>query len=142
MSAVERLLNRLDQVIKTGKDQFRSRCPAHGSRGRTLSIKELGDGRVLIHCFAGCSPSKVMNTIGLGLSDLYEGGIDDRVRPLYMARQQVKWQADINEQISSYEIRLEMADEMRRQGVKLTEQDLQGERDAFMKIRSLKGEQK
>jgi len=30
-------------------------CPAHDDRNPSLSI-QLADDRILIHCFAGCSP--------------------------------------------------------------------------------------
>lgn len=70
MSKIEELLTRLDKV--TGKaPQWRSRCPAHGSRSNSLSIKQTSDGTILIHCFAGCGGSEVMDAIGMTLADLY-----------------------------------------------------------------------
>ena len=48
-----------------------TRCPAHDDRNPSLSITVKGDGKILIHCFAGCSPAAVVNAVGLELSDLF-----------------------------------------------------------------------
>lgn len=71
MSAVERLLGRLEGVRRTGVGKWRARCPAHGSRGLTLAIAERDD-RVLIRCHAECETEAVMRAVGLQMSDLYE----------------------------------------------------------------------
>jgi hypothetical protein len=34
-------------------------------------VREVADGRVLVHCFAGCETSDVLRSIGLQLSDLF-----------------------------------------------------------------------
>lgn len=39
-------------------------CPAHDDHHPSLSIR-LADGRVLLHCFAGCSPRDIYAAIGL-----------------------------------------------------------------------------
>src|ERR1017187_8749981 len=44
-----------------------AKCPAHDDRGPSLSICER-DGKVLVHCFAGCSQRAVveaLNALGL-----------------------------------------------------------------------------
>ncbi len=70
MSKSDLLLSRLDKV--SGKHpKWMARCPAHSDNGPSLSIKELDDGRILVHCFAGCGASDIMTAIGLSLSDLY-----------------------------------------------------------------------
>jgi hypothetical protein len=71
MSAIERLLERLEGVRRTGAGKWRARCPAHGSRGLTLAIAERDD-RVLIRCHAECETEAVMRAVGLQMSDLYE----------------------------------------------------------------------
>ena len=35
-------------------------CPAHDDRSPSLSVSETRDGRVLVHCFAGCSQADVI----------------------------------------------------------------------------------
>jgi len=47
-----------------------ARCPAHDDASPSLSVREMSDGRVLIHCFAGCSAAAVMESVGLTLRDL------------------------------------------------------------------------
>jgi hypothetical protein len=36
-----------------------------------LSIKEGDDGKILLHCFAGCDVASVVAAVGLEMSDLY-----------------------------------------------------------------------
>lgn len=67
----ERLLSRLDGVRETGAGRWIAKCPAHEDRSPSLSIRELGDGRVLLHDFAGCEASDVLAAVGLSLADLY-----------------------------------------------------------------------
>lgn len=72
MSAVaDRLLSRLDGVRHTGDGRYIARCSTHEDHHQSLAIRELDDGRLLIHCFAGCEPADVMAAVGLSLSDLY-----------------------------------------------------------------------
>ncbi|WP_193940525.1 DNA primase [Parahaliea mediterranea] len=70
MSAHE-IVNRLEFCKPTGKGQWIARCPAHQDNGPSLSIKDAGDGRTLIHCFAGCGAVDVLAAIGLEVCDLY-----------------------------------------------------------------------
>ncbi|GMR20197.1 MAG: hypothetical protein BMS9Abin36_0792 [Gammaproteobacteria bacterium] len=67
----EKLLDRLDCVRQTGDGRWIARCPAHDDRSPSLSIRELEDGRILIHDFGGCAATDVLTAIGLSLSDLY-----------------------------------------------------------------------
>lgn len=69
-SPIELVLSRLDKVKKTGKGYI-ALCPAHADKSPSLSLKEGSDGRVLIHCFAGCTAEEVVNEIGLQMSDLF-----------------------------------------------------------------------
>lgn len=70
MSAVT-MIARLEAVRQIGPSRWIARCPAHEDRSPSLSIRELDDGRVLIHDFAGCDPGDVLNAIGLDLADLF-----------------------------------------------------------------------
>jgi len=77
MSA-EILLAKLDKVKRTGADRWLACCPAHDDRGPSLSIRETDDGRVLVHCFAGCSVHEIVQAAGIELSDLFPPRNDDR----------------------------------------------------------------
>lgn len=48
-----------------------ARCPAHDDRSPSLSIKELPDGRVLVHCHAGCGALDVIAAVGLEWDALF-----------------------------------------------------------------------
>jgi hypothetical protein len=37
-----------------------ARCPAHDDREPSLSIREADDGKVLVHCHAGCEQHRVI----------------------------------------------------------------------------------
>ena len=67
---INNLLNRLNTVKKTGHGRWIACCPAHPDKSPSLSVRELPDGRVLIHCFAGCDASDILNAVGLEFSDL------------------------------------------------------------------------
>lgn len=65
------LLGKLDRVKKTGTGRWIARCPAHDDGRPSLSIRELEDGRVLLHCFAQCCVADVLAAVGLDLGDLF-----------------------------------------------------------------------
>ena len=71
MSPADTLLPRLDGVRQRGQDQWSARCPAHDDKSPSLSIKEVGDGRVLVHCFGGCSVESVLGAVGLDMTALF-----------------------------------------------------------------------
>ena len=70
MSAVS-LLSMLDGVKRTGQSKWLARCPSHDDRTASLAIRELDDGRVLVHCFAGCDVHEVIGSVGLRIEDLF-----------------------------------------------------------------------
>lgn len=41
-------------------DAWTARCPAHGDRNPSLSIRDGADGRVLVRCHAGCDQARVI----------------------------------------------------------------------------------
>ena len=45
---------------------FIAKCPAHEDRNPSLSIKEGGDGRVLLFCHAGCPTENIVAALGVG----------------------------------------------------------------------------
>lgn len=64
------LLERLERVKATGPGKWLARCPAHDDRSPSLAIREVDD-RILIHCFAGCDVSSILQTVGLQMIDLF-----------------------------------------------------------------------
>ena len=67
----DNLLSRLAGVRKSGNGRWKALCPKHGDKHASLSIRELDDGRVLVHCFAGCETVDVMHAIGLPMWELF-----------------------------------------------------------------------
>lgn len=67
---MEAFLACLEGVSSRGSDQYIARCPAHGDKSPSLSIREV-DGKVLLHCFAGCTPEEIVGALGLSLKDLF-----------------------------------------------------------------------
>jgi len=67
----EALLSRLDKVRRTGAGRWIARCPAHDDKSPSLSIRELEDGRVLLHCFAGCGAHDIVAAVGLEMDALF-----------------------------------------------------------------------
>ena len=55
--------------IRTSGDQFIVRCPAHPDDNPSLAIRD-GERGVVMHCHAGCEPSRVMGVVGLAWADL------------------------------------------------------------------------
>lgn len=103
--SVHDIVSRLDQCRQVGGDKWMARCPSHDDKGPSLSIRDAGDGRTLIHCFAGCGAVDVLTAIGLELSDLYpptENHYEPRARG---------WQQLKREGPSVHSIKLEMAQE-------------------------------
>lgn len=69
--SADSFLSMLDGVKRTGQGKWLAKCPSHEDRSPSLSIRELDDGRVLVHCFAGCSVHEVVSSVGLELTDLF-----------------------------------------------------------------------
>lgn len=70
---VENLLARLDGVRRTGPGRWIAKCPAHKDRAPSLSvttISKIGDGRILVRCFAECPIESVLDSIGLTFKDI------------------------------------------------------------------------
>lgn len=69
--SVDALLSRLERVRQTGPGRWIARCPAHEDRSPSLSVRELPDGRVLVHCFGGCGADQIVGAAGIGLEELF-----------------------------------------------------------------------
>ena len=69
MNNIDTLLSRVQKLKKMGDGKWLACCPAHDDKTPSLAIK-LADERILIHCFAGCDVSGIVDALGLELSDL------------------------------------------------------------------------
>lgn len=78
---IDQLLPRLDKVRPTGANKWKACCPAHDDKDPSLSIREAEGGKVLLHCWAGCSSTDITAAIGLELRDLFPGEKSTRRGP-------------------------------------------------------------
>ena len=69
MIEIEKLISCLNKSKKTGENKWLACCPAHDDRNPSLAIKYT-DGKILLHCFAGCGIDEIVNAIGLEMADL------------------------------------------------------------------------
>ncbi len=76
-----RLLDRLDRVRQVAPQRWIASCPAHDDKSPSLSVRELDDGRVLVHDFGGCDAGNVLAAVGMSLSDLYPERVKTNGRP-------------------------------------------------------------
>lgn len=61
-SAAESIAGQLGGASKSG-DNWSCRCPAHDDRRSSLSITEKQDGKLLVHCHAGCDQALVISEL-------------------------------------------------------------------------------
>lgn len=81
MSNVDLIISRLEKVKRTGASQWMGCCPAHEDRSPSLSVKDAGDGRILLKCFAGCETENVLGALGLTFEDVMPEKITDYAKP-------------------------------------------------------------
>lgn len=89
--SLERLLNGLSKV-KGRKGAWTASCPAHEDKSPSLAIRQTEDGRILLHCFGGCSVHSVVGALGMELSDLFPDKGENRkgVKPAFYATDLLK----------------------------------------------------
>lgn len=64
------LLSRLQGVKKQGQGWI-ARCPSHEDRSPSLSIAATDDGKIIVHCFAGCAVTQIARAVGMTVTDLF-----------------------------------------------------------------------
>lgn len=117
------IVARLDHCRQVSSDSWMARCPSHDDRGPSLSIKDVGDGRTLIHCFAGCGANEVLDALGMDYSDLYP----PQDRHQYAAERRHRERA-----VDELAVEIAMAD--MRKGKTLSEADKQRAREALYRM--------
>jgi archaellum biogenesis ATPase FlaH len=56
--------------VRKSREGWIARCPGHEDRNASLSVTAR-DGKILIHCFAGCTIEGICGAIGIKTSDLF-----------------------------------------------------------------------
>jgi len=67
---LELVLSRLPKSFRSGTG-FSAHCPSHNDAKPSLSINEAEDGKVLMHCHAGCDLDDILAKIELTKADLF-----------------------------------------------------------------------
>ena len=68
---IDLILERVQKARKVSADSYMACCPAHEDKSPSMRITER-DGRILVHCMAGCTPDDIIAAIGLQWTDLYD----------------------------------------------------------------------
>jgi hypothetical protein len=121
---VSKIVERLEHCRQTGDGEWIARCPAHADKSPSLTIKELPDGRTLLHCFAGCGALDVITAIGLEWSDLFPP--DDNFYSPVSGRPRKQQTVD--------ELVVEIAKADRAAGKLLSYEDRDREAEAFARL--------
>lgn len=64
------ILQRLDGVKRVNDSQCMARCPAHDDKNASLAVSQ-SNGKVLLHCLAGCDTAAIVSALKLEMSDLF-----------------------------------------------------------------------
>ncbi len=91
------LLDRLAGVRQIKHDAWMAQCPVHEDRRPSLSVRELSNGTVLVHCFAGCATREVVAVVGLEMHDLFS---QTRHRPSDPCRARQRWRPSAGDLLS------------------------------------------
>lgn len=140
--SIDILLTRLDKVKRQGKGYIAC-CPAHDDKNPSLSLTEAEDGRILMKCWAGCDVNSVLSSINLSINDLFPEPLWKNL-PLPTGfhggnkrHEEKKLQGDIDR----LETILAIAASMRKQGERLSREDIEKERAAYLELRRLRAEE-
>ncbi len=86
LAPIERVLDALaaagDPPKPTRTGEYSARCPAHPDRDPSLTVREGDDGKVLLHCFAGCAPESIAAALCLEMRDLFPDSAEHEPRPV------------------------------------------------------------
>ena len=74
MSSLQHILDCCPEVRPSGEG-WQANCPAHDDNVASLSIAEGKDGRVLLHCHAGCSVESICEAFEVTVADLFTDSV-------------------------------------------------------------------
>jgi hypothetical protein len=73
---IDALLSRLERVKRTSASTWIASAPTRDDRHPSMTIRELDDGRILIHDHGGDSVADILAAIGLTFDSLFPDSID------------------------------------------------------------------
>ena len=86
---IEQVLPRLAKVSKSPTG-WKACCPAHEDKSPSLSVAVGGDGRILLHCHAGCSVEAIATAIDFSVSDLFPDSVRRSTLDMALVRDKAK----------------------------------------------------
>jgi len=132
---IDVLLSRLQKVKVAGANKWKACCPAHEDSDPSLSIAEMKDGRILVHCFAGCGASDIVESIGLALGDLFPNGSLGEYRGYETIKRDIADSKKNKDELLKDKAILLVAKSMRENGERLTPQEIEQEKQAYLRVR-------
>lgn len=103
---VEEFVKLLDGVHPTSRG-WSACCPAHDDSQPSLGVSIGNDGRILVHCFAGCTPQEICKALDLHLRDLFvTQQSDPRVRKKQRRREREREQERRRRHLEGFRIDL------------------------------------
>ena len=81
-SFLEILGSKTAKTPKTSGSDYMSCCPAHDDENPSLSVREGCDGKILLHCFAGCPVDSICASLGIEMSDLFDSDFSAKNVPI------------------------------------------------------------
>jgi len=82
-SFLENLQSKTGRTAQKSGAGYSACCPAHDDQNPSLSIREGCDGKILLHCFAGCPVDSICASLGLEISDLFESDLTAKPAPVH-----------------------------------------------------------
>jgi hypothetical protein len=73
-AALDRIVALFPDAKPAGNGRYKACCPCHADKNPSLSMSEGAGGRVLLHCFAGCTTEAVCAAKGITVKDLFARG--------------------------------------------------------------------
>lgn len=74
--SLQDLLARL-KGVKPSNGQHIAKCPAHDDGTASLTVKQGGDGRLLLHCHAQCTVREITAALGITVRQLFPASADN-----------------------------------------------------------------
>lgn len=116
---IDLILSRVEKARKTGRDSWIACCPAHPDKSPSMTLRELDDGRVLVHCFAGCSVEEILASLSLEFDALFPDNPIEHAAPTRRPFPA----ADVLEALSMESLVVIVASANIRQGIALNDAD-------------------
>lgn len=66
---LQEVISKFQGVKRNKENSYQCKCPIHNDQKASLTISEK-DGKILLHCHAGCDPNDILTGVGISFQDL------------------------------------------------------------------------